>query len=235
LLKESRRRPPLVLIPLYGRAGGPAVATDREMETIAALRDCSEAAFMTMVADHQGSLSRVAAFFAANAAASEELTERTWSVMLEELDAVQDCPSVRCWLLRTLLNSVFEDNRGNRLEGTLTIDAQHPGPAVAPTRFSPPGDRWEGHWAEPPSDWPGAPDGAPTTSAARGEVVAAVRVLPQAERVIIVLRDMEDLSSEDVCSILRLTESEQRRLLHRARSIVRAALERHYDRERGLP
>lgn len=210
------------------------MATDRDMETIAAIRDGSEAAFMTMVAEHQGSLSRVAAFFAANAAASDELTERTWSVMLDELDAVQDCPSVRCWLLRMLMESVLVDKGGNRLESVLTPDAQDPEPAVASARFSPPGDRWEGHWAEPPTDWPGTPNDALATSAARVEVVAAVRALPHAERATIVLRDMEELSSEDACSILRLTEPEQRRLLHRARSIVRAALERHYDRERGL-
>ena len=43
------------------------------------------------------------------------------------------------------------------------------------------------------------------------------------------MRDVEGYSSEEVCEALDVSEANQRVLLHRARSRVRAALERHFD------
>ena len=53
--------------------------------------------------------------------------------------------------------------------------------------------------------------------------------LPPAQRTVIVLRDIEGWSSEEVCSMLNISESNQRVLLHRARSKVRRSLERYFD------
>jgi len=44
---------------------------------------------------------------------------------------------------------------------------------------------------------------------------------------VLVLRDLEGLSAAAACNVLGLTDTNQRVLLHRARSRVRAALERH--------
>ena len=53
--------------------------------------------------------------------------------------------------------------------------------------------------------------------------------LPPAQRAVITLRDVDGLSSEETCDVLGLTEGNQRVLLHRARSKVRAEFERYVE------
>jgi RNA polymerase sigma-70 factor (ECF subfamily) len=60
-------------------------------------------------------------------------------------------------------------------------------------------------------------------------IADAIEQLPQAQRLVISLRDVEGWSAEEVCNVLELSESNQRVLLHRGRSRVRAALERHLE------
>ena len=60
-------------------------------------------------------------------------------------------------------------------------------------------------------------------------VKAAVEELPEAQRIVIAMRDIAGCSAEEVCEALDVTVGNQRVLLHRARSRVRAALERHLD------
>jgi RNA polymerase sigma-70 factor (ECF subfamily) len=57
----------------------------------------------------------------------------------------------------------------------------------------------------------------------------AIEELPRGQREVIVLRDVEGWDSDEVCESLGLSEVNQRVLLHRARSKVRAALERHFE------
>jgi RNA polymerase sigma-70 factor (ECF subfamily) len=103
-------------------------------------------------------------------------------------------------------------------------------PSVDPDRFLPADHpRWPGHWASPPEQWPEERVLAQETmELAR----AAIDALPQAQRKVIALRDVEGWSSEEVCEALGVSEVNQRVLLHRARSKVRAALEAHVGRSR---
>src|ERR687891_659203 len=102
--------------------------------------------------------------------------------------------------------------------------------AVAPERFLPADDdRWPGHWAAPPRSWADTPEGRLLGAEARDLVRAAIDTLPPAQRSVITLRDVVGWTSEEVCDALELSEGNQRVLLHRARSRVRAALERYVD------
>jgi RNA polymerase sigma-70 factor (ECF subfamily) len=60
-------------------------------------------------------------------------------------------------------------------------------------------------------------------------ILQAIERLPPAQREVITLRDVEGWSSEDVRNALELSETNQRVLLHRARSKVRGAIERHLN------
>ena len=62
---------------------------------------------------------------------------------------------------------------------------------------------------------------------------AAIDALPDSQREVITLRDVEGWTSEEVCNVLEITETNQRVLLHRARSKVRALVEERMGRDRA--
>ena len=55
----------------------------------------------------------------------------------------------------------------------------------------------------------------------------AIADLPPAQQTVIRMRDLEGSSADEVCTTLEISAANQRVLLHRARSRVRAALEVH--------
>ena len=62
-----------------------------------------------------------------------------------------------------------------------------------------------------------------------GIVRGAIRDLPENQRQVITLRDIEDRGATEVCQLLRLTDGNQRVLLHRARSMVRQRVQDYHD------
>ena len=58
----------------------------------------------------------------------------------------------------------------------------------------------------------------------------AIASLPPNQRAVVTLRDIEGVEAQEVCNILGITETNQRVLLHRARTKVRASLENHLER-----
>jgi RNA polymerase sigma-70 factor (ECF subfamily) len=107
-----------------------------------------------------------------------------------------------------------------------------PEPAVDPDRFlDPEHPRWPGHWASKPRSWAELPEERLLAREARERLEEAIADLPANQRAVISLRDVEGWSSDEVCNVLELSESNQRVLLHRARSKVRQALEHYFDPE----
>jgi RNA polymerase sigma-70 factor (ECF subfamily) len=97
---------------------------------------------------------------------------------------------------------------------------------VGVERFLGPDHRYAGHWAAPPR---GVPEERLLAAEARACVQSAIAALPPNQRVVITLRDVEGLSAEEACNVLGLSETNQRVLLHRARSKVRAAFEAYLE------
>ena len=96
---------------------------------------------------------------------------------------------------------------------------------MEPDRFLPEGAPWAGHWADTPASWESVPEDRLLSRETLARVAAAIEGLPPNQREVIRLRDVLGWSSEEVRNALDLTETNQRVLLHRARSKVRRALE----------
>jgi RNA polymerase sigma-70 factor (ECF subfamily) len=96
---------------------------------------------------------------------------------------------------------------------------------VEPDRFFPPGSPHAGGWTQPPERWPDACAERAETLKRVGHAIERLTGLP---RQVILLRDVEGWAAKDVSALLGITEVHQRVLLHRARSRVRAELERHF-------
>ena len=189
---------------------------DREL--IAALLDGDEAAFSALVERLHPRILRLCRRFVASNAAAEDSAQDTWQAVLQGLPTFQERSALDTWILQIAINRA--KSRGVRDARARTLDE--------PEGRSPEG-RFNrlGLWKEPPQASPA--DCSPETAAANRELVclvaSALEYLPEQQRLVVTLRDIELLSASEVCEVLELSEENQRVLLHRARVRLRAHLE----------
>jgi RNA polymerase sigma-70 factor, ECF subfamily len=167
-------------------------------------------------------------------AVAEEVVQDTWLAVLNGLDRFEGRSSLRTWIASIALNKAR--TRGQREARILPFAMfrrradEGGGPALEPDRFQ--GRRGErpGWWASPPASWQ-EPDHQLETAETRRVLLEAIRDLPPRQREVITLRDLSGWDAAEVRNALDLTETNQRVLLHRARSKVRAALEEYMNTE----
>jgi RNA polymerase sigma-70 factor, ECF subfamily len=214
----------------YSRRVAQVEAADAQL--LDALRAGDEGAFEALVREYHPSLVRVARIYVSSLASAEEVAQETWLGVLNGLDRFEGRSSLRTWIFRILTN--IAKTRAQREGRTLPFSAlQDPGrvpeAAVDADRFlDPEHPRWPGHWAIKPEAWPEEALVAAETS---GRIAEAIEALPAPQRAVITLRDVEGWDGAEVCNALGLTETNQRVLLHRARSKVRAALESYLQED----
>jgi RNA polymerase sigma-70 factor (ECF subfamily) len=196
---------------------------------VARLRDRDEAAFALMVDAWSGGLLRLARSFVSTNDSAAEVVQETWLGVIQGIARFEGRSSLKAWVYRILVNTA--KRRGVRESRTVPWSslpvAEDAGPTVDPSRFRGPGEPYEGHWREFPAPWP-SPEPAALAGEVRSRVSAALARLPDRQRVVITLRDVEGYSSEEVSAILEITAANQRVLLHRARAFVRCELETYF-------
>ena len=205
-----------------------------DAEVVDALRAGNEGAFAALVREYHGSLLRVARIYVSTQSAAEDVVQETWLGVLNGLQRFEGRSSLRTWLFSILTN--IAKTRARRDGRTLPFSALQdparvPEAAVEADRFlDPEHPRWPGHWAIKPEPWP---EQALAGAETRGILAEAIGALPASQRAVISLRDVESWNSEDVCNALGISETNQRVLLHRARSKVRRALEAYLEESGG--
>ena len=203
-----------------------------EEALVAALRMGDERAFAALIDAYNRSLLSVALKYVPTRAVAEEVVQECWLGVIRGIDRFEARSSLKTWIFKILVNTA--QTRGERERRTLPLsalarDGNDEGPSVDPDRFLPPDhERFPGHWALGPTPWP-TPDECLLAGETREVILCAVKELPAAQRTVITLRDVEGWPSEEVCAALEVSEGNQRVLLHRARTKVRAALERHFE------
>ncbi len=214
-------------------SGQTATAASDDQHLVMALRRGDENAFGALIDRYHGSLVRVAALYVPNRAIAEEVAQETWIGVLRGIDRFEGRASFKSWLFRILTNQA--KRRGQRESRFVPFSAlSHPDaegaePAVDPERFFPPGHEWAGHWVSELPDWRQTPEERLLSRETRDRVQTAIENLPPSQRRVITMRDVEGWSAGEVCNALSITETNQRVLLHRARSHVRRALERYLE------
>ena len=205
-----------------------------DAELIAALRAGDESAFEDLVERLHPSLVRVARLYVSSDAVAQEVAQETWLGVLNGLDRFEERSSLRTWIFRILAN--IAKTRGIREGRSVPFSAaggaDDDEAAVDPDRFIPAdAERAPRHWAIPPAVWSTEPDERLLAGEARTLIFRTIETLPPNQRAAIVLRDVEGWSSEEVRNELGVGETNQRVLLHRARSKVRQALEDYFRDE----
>jgi RNA polymerase sigma-70 factor, ECF subfamily len=204
-----------------------AVAQDSPL--VDALRAGDEGAFLGLVGKLHSAMIRFARGFVHSDAAAEDVVQDTWAVVLGDIDRFEGRSTLRSWIFGILGN--LARTRATRDGRAIPLSALEPDEgerAVDPGEFWPPSHpRWAGHWAKWPEPWP---EEQLLSREALARVSEAIDRLPEGQRAVIQLRDVEGWSSQEVCEALGLSEVNQRVLLHRARSRVRREIARHVER-----
>jgi RNA polymerase sigma-70 factor, ECF subfamily len=205
-------------------------ATPDEVDLLARLRAGDERAFEMLVEQHHSTMITVARMHVKTHATAEEVVQDAWLGVLRGLDGFEGRSSLKTWIMRIVVNAARR--RGVRDARTVPFSSLVPEDteaAVSPDRFQGPDEGFPGHWNRYPSDWRSLPENVVTGQETTAIVMRAIAELPTQQRTVIAMRDVHGWTAEEVCAALDLSPGNQRLLLHRARSRVRAALERHFD------
>jgi RNA polymerase sigma-70 factor (ECF subfamily) len=190
------------------------------------LRAGDRDAFAQLVRRHAGALLRFARSFVRDPSLVEEVVQDTWVAALDGLESFEGRSSLRTWLFRILANRartrLLREGRSVPFSALTGADEGDEA-ALDPDRF----DR-NGAWKDPPGTWSEEnPERLVQGAETRVAIEAAIAELPEAQRAVITLRDIEGLDTDEICNLLAITVTNQRVLLHRARARVRQALARH--------
>ena len=196
-----------------------------EMRLVEGLRAGDEAAFMELMRRYGASMLRIAQLYVRSRAVAEDVVQDAWVAVFNGIGRFEGRSSLKTWLFRILTNTAktraVREGRSIPFSSLAGDDGE---PTVDPDRFLGPEERFPGHWGSPPSSW-GEPEERLVARETLDVIRAAIDKLPPSQALVITMRDIEGLSSDEVCNALDITETNQRVLLHRARAKVRRAME----------
>jgi len=184
------------------------------------LRGGDEAAFATVVRAWSPAMLRVARAHVRTHASAEEVVQEAWLAVVRGLDGFEGRSALRSWVFTILAN--IARRRGRTEARIMTTEHELP---VDPGRFRGDDDPYPGHWREgaAPEAW--GPEPALLAREFRALLEAALAQLPDRQRSVVELRDVHGVDAEEVCVLLDLSPANQRVLLHRGRSRLRAMLD----------
>jgi RNA polymerase sigma-70 factor (ECF subfamily) len=187
-----------------------------------------EAAFCDIVTAWSGTMRHAARQWVTTAASADEVVQDTWLAVLRGLARFEGRSSLRTWVFHILVNRA----KTHAVREHRTIPVASLGPETGDDdgldarRF----DESTGHWTllGAPQSWEGDPDALALSGELRRQLRHALDELPGRQQAVVRLRDVQGCTSEEVCELLDLTPENQRVLLHRGRTKLRASLEDYY-------
>jgi RNA polymerase sigma-70 factor, ECF subfamily len=208
---------------------GPAGILRDEAEIVAGLRHRHEATFADLYARSYPMMKRVAQTYVGSEAVAEEVVQDTWLAVVTGIKRFQGRSALATWMFSILTNQAKSHSARERraLPLSAAVSTAEEQPAVDPDRFQGQDGDWPGHWATPPRPWQ-KPERRLLSLESRQRLREALGQLPERQRVIVALRDVEGLCADEVCELMGLSPENQRVLLHRGRSRLRTALEEYF-------
>jgi RNA polymerase sigma-70 factor (ECF subfamily) len=184
-----------------------------ESELVARLQAGDEEAFGALVRSYHTRLVRLAQTVVPSRAVAEEVVQDTWLAVMRGVERFEGRSSLRTWLFHILLNRARTTARREGRATTLPDEDV--------------GERFDrtGAWATPPVPWSDEVDDRVVADRLARRVREILPTLPDSQRQVVVLRDVEGLPATEVADLLGVTDGNQRVLLHRARARIRRELE----------
>lgn len=197
-----------------------------EQALIAKLLSRDPLACRQWVQNHHGRLMSVARAIVGDAA--EDIVQEAWLLAFKALPNFEGRSSLKTWLTRIVINAAYGRHRYNKTRLTVSLDEVMAEGVPLAERFDD-----SGHWHDPLAHWQAE---TPEEILGRQELAIilqkATETLPEAQRLVWLLRDQSGLEFKEIAESLQLSEVNVRVLLHRARLKLLAVIN-HY--EEGLP
>jgi RNA polymerase sigma-70 factor (ECF subfamily) len=217
LAGHALQLPPVTVAAKTTPSRAPYAADVTDEDLVRRLRSGDESAFTELINAYHPSLVRLAQSFVSSRAVAEEVAQDTWLAVLKGIDGFEGRSSLKTWVFHILANRAR--STGAREQRTTPVDLGDEG-SVDRRRFDE-----TGTWSDPPAHWSDEIIERLSSGPLFAQVQAAVSQLPESQRAVVTLRDLDGLSSKEVCDVLGISEGNQRVLLHRGRSRIRAIFE----------
>lgn len=203
----------------------PVVGAARDMDLVARLRSGDTDLFAELVDTWSPAMLRLARSHVRDHHSAEDVVQEAWIAALRGLDRFEGRASLRSWVCGIVVN--IARRQGTRQARLVPVTMSDAGPTVDPGRFRRPGERDPGGWRQLPSPWP-VPEDAALDAEVRKVIDSAIARLPERQRVVMELRDIQGYDGQEVADLLAVSVGNQRVLLHRARALVRRELETYF-------
>ena len=192
-------------------------ADDRDL--VAALLQKDNQVFRELTRDLYRSMLRVAQLYCSSEGVAQEVVQETWLAVLTGLPRFQFKSSLKTWIFRILANRArtrgVRERRGMSLESLMGEDNNS---GIDPNRFDN-----RGNWLNAPVEFD--PERRADDAQFMQALATALEALPPNQRAVVMMRDMEGLTTQEVAEALEISEVHARVLLHRGRNRLRETLE----------
>jgi RNA polymerase sigma-70 factor, ECF subfamily len=209
-------------------AGSPA-----DLAIVERLRAGDETTFTRLVEEHQAAMLRIARMYVSSSAVAQEAVQEAWLGIVKGLDRFEGRSSLRTWMYRIVSNvAKTRRQREGRSIPFSALSGDQDEPAVDPEWFQAATEPFPGGWRAFPDDWSGVPEDRLIGHETLERIGQAIDALPPLQAEVIRMRDVLGWTSEEVRNALEVSETNQRVLLHRARSHIRRELDAYLMEER---
>ena len=221
MLTASVRTPTITAPPIDATmhdSGAPStketVIDDRAL--LAALRAGDEWAFETMVRLYGGRLLAVARRLTRNDEDAQDVLQSAYLSAFRALNDFEGASQLSTWLHRIVVNTALMKLRSRRRKPEESIEVLLPA------------FREDGHHVEQFSEWTAPADQLMERKETRATVRARIEQLPDNYRAVLMLRDIEELSTQEVAEMLGMTPTAVKVRLHRARQALSTLFRKEY-------
>lgn len=149
---------------------------------------------------------------------AEEVAQDTLLKVFENFDQLQDARNVRAWVFRIARNACLMKRRKSVYAPKAELSLEDYLPR---TEDDGSGLRMQ------IADWSKVPESQLLQKQLKGILAAAIQELPEIYRAVLLLRDVEELNTEETAGILDVKVDVVKTRLHRARLAIRQKLDRH--------
>ena len=182
------------------------------LEFLDLLRARDEIAMQRLVNTYLPQILRAARGAGLNLQNAEDVSQSTFVTFIEKIEDFEGRSHVRTWLFGILYRKISEMRRSAFREGAAENIDQ-----VMENHF-----KTDGHWQQPPR---GA-DMATYEKEVREHLADCIEGISTDQRMAVILREVEELDSEEICQTMEISRSNLGVLLYRGRNLLRECLEK---------